>query len=119
METSSVNVPVVPNQGKAQLPIKRPTAESAPVAQPQKAQSGVDQQLAEIESKRAARLRQAANSFAVSDQRFTIYKDTSGQYITRFTSLRDGKVTYMPEPDVLSFLNRASQSIDPSISLDV
>jgi hypothetical protein len=36
----------------------------------------------------------------VSDQKFTIYKDAAGQYITRFTSLRDGSVTYIPEPEL-------------------
>ncbi len=38
--------------------------------------------------------------FVVSDRTFTIFKDPSGQYITRFTSLRDGKVTYIPEPNL-------------------
>jgi hypothetical protein len=43
-----------------------------------------------------------ANIYAVRDNRFTIFKDSvSGQYITRFTSLRDGSVTYVPEPDIL------------------
>lgn len=43
----------------------------------------------------------ASNPFPVSDVRFTIYKSVSagGDYIyyTRFTSLRDGKVTVVPE----------------------
>ncbi len=39
-----------------------------------------------------------ANVYVVSDQKFTIFKDATGQYITRYTSLRDGKVTYVPEP---------------------
>lgn len=42
-----------------------------------------------------------ANMFAVSDKTFTIFKDASGQYITRFTSLRDGRVTYFPEPNLV------------------
>jgi hypothetical protein len=41
--------------------------------------------------------------FAVRDNSFTIFKDTSGQYITRFTSLRDGSVTYVPEPEILKY----------------
>jgi hypothetical protein len=45
--------------------------------------------------------RQIANEYVISDMRFTIFKDASGQYITRFTSLRDGRVTYIPEPDLL------------------
>lgn len=38
--------------------------------------------------------------FVVSDRTFTIFKDVTGQYVTRFTSLRDGKVTYIPEPNL-------------------
>jgi hypothetical protein len=46
--------------------------------------------------------------FAVRDTRFTIFKDSvTGQYITRFTSLRDGSVTYVPEPDILRASGRS------------
>ncbi len=41
--------------------------------------------------------------YAVSDKTFTIFKDSSGQYITRYTSLRDGSVSYVPEPAILNF----------------
>ena len=37
------------------------------------------------------------NTYAVSDVRFTIFKDVAGEYITRFTSLRDGSVSYYPQ----------------------
>ncbi len=37
------------------------------------------------------------NSYPVSDKSFTIFKNADGQYVTRYTSLRDGKVTYVPE----------------------
>ena len=47
-----------------------------------------------------------ADSFILGDQRFTIYKDATGQYITRFTSLRDGKITYTPEPELLGKASR-------------
>ena len=39
--------------------------------------------------------------FVVSDKTFAIFKDTSGQYITRYKSLRDGRVTYIPEQRLL------------------
>jgi hypothetical protein len=42
--------------------------------------------------------RLSSESYVVSDKSFTIFKDASGQYITRYTSLRDGRVTYIPEP---------------------
>jgi len=37
------------------------------------------------------------NTYAVSDSRFTIFKDVAGDYVTRFTSLRDGSVKYYPQ----------------------
>jgi hypothetical protein len=48
------------------------------------------------------------NAYAVSDLKFTIFKDASGQFITRFTSLKDGSVKYVPEPDILQFMENAS-----------
>ncbi len=62
-----------------------------------------------IDAQRVERLMQAAQNlfkdvYAVSDARFTIYKDSSGQYITRYTSLRDGKITYIPEPNMLQYM---------------
>jgi hypothetical protein len=63
-------------------------------------QVGYNAQVAE--QKRAdavqALSQQAADNYVLGDQEFTIFKDVTGQYITRFTSLRDGKVTYFPEP---------------------
>ena len=56
-----------------------------------------------------------ADSFVVSDHTFTIFKDSTGQYITRFTSLRDGSVTYIPEPNLIKLsgqTNRASVTIN-------
>lgn len=58
------------------------------------------------DQQREANVRRAAeraNLYAVSDRRFTIFKDSTGQYITRFTSLRDGKVTYIPEPELMMY----------------
>lgn len=49
--------------------------------------------------------------YPISDTRFTIFKDGSGQYITRFTNLRDGTVTFYPEPDLLNMLGRRGGDI--------
>jgi hypothetical protein len=38
------------------------------------------------------------NVYALGDQQFSIFKDATGKYITRYVSLRDGKVTYTPAP---------------------
>ena len=45
----------------------------------------------------------AGNTYAVSDKSFTIFKSADGQYITRYTSLRDGKVTYVPELKLVQY----------------
>lgn len=74
------------------------------------------------EVKRTEAVYRAAQSFfkdvyAVSDTTFTIFKDSSGQYITRYTSLRDGKVTYIPEPDMLAYLDRRMQAREALIEI--
>ena len=67
----------------------------------------------QIEQKRHDAVKQAAsNVFVVSDQSFTIFKDNNGQYVTRYTSLRDGRVTYIPEPELLRRAQAQSESVD-------
>lgn len=64
---------------------------------------------------RLAKLQAAAKNFfkdvyAVSDTTFSIFKDQTGQYITRFTNLRDGRVTYTPEPQIIQYMERVSNA---------
>ena len=54
------------------------------------------------EIKRAAESIQS--TFAVSDVRFTIFKDVAGDYVTRFTSLRDGSVKYFPQKSLYQLM---------------
>lgn len=42
-------------------------------------------------------------TIGASGMTFTIFKDSSGQFITRFTNKDTGAVTYVPEPNVLKF----------------
>lgn len=70
-----------------------------------------DQQVRDVQKTEQQRLDtvvQAASTFkniyAVSDITFSIFKDTSGQFVTRFTSLKDGSITYIPEPDISRFV---------------
>ena len=53
-------------------------------------------------SNQEAAIRSAASSFkdfyALGDTEFSLFKDADGKYITRYFSLRDGTVTYVPEP---------------------
>jgi len=63
---------------------------------------------------RRVQLQRAAENykafFPVGDVRFTIYKE-AGQYITRFTSLISGKVTQIPEPELLASMERSNGSM--------
>lgn len=124
METSIINVPMVSlrNQGKALVSAHKSGADAPlPLPKPQTEPVDVQQQLNQANERRVAVIRQAAqyaNLFVISDQRFTIYKDLSGQFVTRFTSLRDGKVTYIPEPDVLSWLHQSGEG-GSALSLEV
>ncbi len=85
-----------------QIEIKRPTPTSGSAA-PDIVKS------AETKSSGEAKFDQIALAastvfeeiYPVNDKSFTIFKDSSGQYITRYTSLRDGRVTYIPEPQML------------------
>jgi hypothetical protein len=49
-------------------------------------------------------IQKASDQYAISDQTFTIFKDSDGKYITRYTSLRDGTVTYVPEATIVKNL---------------
>jgi hypothetical protein len=74
------------------------------------------------EQKRYEQLVAAARSFTgdpypVSDKSFTIFKDTSGQYITRFTSLRDGRVTYVPELRLLQQFESHQRALKAVVQL--
>jgi hypothetical protein len=46
----------------------------------------------------------ARNPYPISDQRFTIFKDIAGDYVTRFTSLVDGSVKYYPEKTLFEYV---------------
>lgn len=74
----------------------------------------------DIQAQYEAAIHQAAASFKdsypLSDQTFTIYKDVTGQYITRYVSLLDGTITYVPEPVLV---RQASSGGSPSVSIDV
>jgi hypothetical protein len=50
--------------------------------------------------------------YAVSDTSFSIFKDASGQFITRFTSLKDGSITYIPEPDMVQYINPSAGMVE-------
>ena len=109
-------------QGGA-LPQALPGARSAdfPVIKQQETSAGTSVRVPQVkvdikaaEEKRLEQLQKAAQHFfkdvyAVSDTTFSIFKDATGQYITRFTNLRDGKVTYIPEPQILKYAGNRTE----------
>ncbi len=63
--------------------------------------------------------RALTNRYVVSDKTFTIFKDATGQYVTRFTNLRDGKVTYIPEPHLVRQLEQSSREAVQALAINV
>ena len=56
--------------------------------------------------------------FAVSDTTFTIFKDSTGQFVTRFTSLKDGAITYLPEPDIARFIESNNSRTNSVVQIE-
>lgn len=90
---------------------------SAPVEDQEVLTDPRDQEKAHFNAVKQAAERMMVNPYPVSDVRFTIYKDSaptsSGEavYVTRFTSLRDGKVTVVPEQQLMTAAGTESGSI--------
>lgn len=59
------------------------------------------------------------NTFAVSDVRFTIFKDIAGDYITRFTSLRDGSVKYYPQKSLYDLVKIRNAQFEAMVDAKV
>ena len=65
----------------------------------------------------AAAQNASGNNYAVSDKSFTIFKNVDGQYVTRYTSLRDGKVTYVPEQSLVQVIGPGQQTKQTSVHI--
>jgi hypothetical protein len=48
--------------------------------------------------------------YAVSDTTFSLFKDGNGQIITRFTDLKSGEVVYIPELEMMQFIEKAKRN---------
>ena len=70
-------------------------AQAAATQQQQQAPSTAQQ--ARYEEVKQASQAVQSNYFVVSDVSFTIFKDLDGDYVTRYTSLKDGSVKYYPQ----------------------
>lgn len=74
-----------------------------PVPQPEPVEKTVDAEAARVQEITRAASQYQADPYVVSDRTFTIYKDATGQYVVRYRSLRDGTITYVPEPAILPY----------------
>jgi hypothetical protein len=73
------------------------------VSQPEPVEKTGDAEAVRVKEINRAASQYQADPYVVSDRTFTIYKDASGQYVVRYRSLRDGKITYVPEPAILPY----------------
>lgn len=72
-----------------------------------------------FDNMKAASQAMMSDIFVVSDTKFTIFKDSSGQLVTRFTSLRDGKISYYPEPEMLAYWDSRGANQKALVKMDV
>lgn len=93
----------------AAVPAPKPVADS-PLPVEAQVQS-VEQQRYEAVKKAS---QDAPNVYPLGDRTFTIFKDSSGQYVTRYFSQRTGQVSYVPEPETLK---QSSAYIAPALNI--
>ncbi len=109
--TPSYTPPVPTTANTDSAPVIVPPKQPAPV----QSSSATAVPTPDIHAQYEAAIRQTVLSFknfyAISDKEFSIFKDASGQYITRYVSLRDGTVTYTPAPVFIRNMQAAGESI--------
>ncbi len=118
--THRVALPTLPTHGQAAIPAL-PKATGTPGLPAPKPSGGDDLSAKLAEQKRFEALQKmaqnTANVYVVSDRTFSLFKDATGQYITRFTSLRDGKITYIPEPEMFKQSHTSAEAAVVSIKV--
>ena len=108
-EANSGQVVQKPN-ASANIPVK------APEPKVQKPEVKIDNPAYEAVQRAAEALK---NTFAVSDVRFTIFKDIAGDYVTRVVSLRDGSVNYLPQKSLFELVSLRNAHIKAALDAKV
>lgn len=123
---SSVPDTVLPGAGKTSSALPPPPKKEASASLPKKApaqeQVAFDPKVSEetrLENMTKATKAMFKDIFVVSDTKFAIYKDATGQFVTRFTNLRDGSVSYIPEPDMMQYLESRGKQRKALVKIDV
>lgn len=88
-------------------------SQDVPVPSPQEAEQA---KISYLEKASAA---YRAFFYPMGEVKFTIYKDSTGQYITRFTSLIDGTVTHIPEQNILDSMSRLTADVGSVFSTSI
>lgn len=96
-----MDITAIPTVSGAPQSYKVPAATgTAPTSQQQAANgnntSGISAVQQEYEA--AAKAAAATFNYPLGSKIFSIYKDVTGQFVTRYVSLIDGSVTYVPAP---------------------
>ncbi|MFN7612434.1 MAG: hypothetical protein ACK5VT_07920 [Alphaproteobacteria bacterium] len=95
--------PSVITRPEAQPQAKLKVNPVSQVSQPQPVEKTENVEAVRVKELARAASQYQADPYVVSDRTFTIFKDASGQYIVRYRSLRDGKITYVPEPAIMPY----------------
>lgn len=123
LPTTASSVPgvVLGGAGKAEMPLPQKLEKVA--ANPQPVAEQVTYDANKSDETRYENMKQASQMFkdvfVVSDTTFSIYKDVKGQFVTRITNLRDGSVSYIPEPDMMQYLDRRGKARKALLKIDV
>lgn len=113
-------VPMMPRSQGTPIPVKTQGGDATILSSGKVRGSGDDVAIKIASAEQAhqqtlQRTTAIANPYVVGDQSVTFYKDATGQYVTRFKSLRDGTVTYIPKPTLPAGFGSASR---PRLILD-
>lgn len=123
LDNIRVNIPLPSSPGVSgvkagEIALPKPSKNTTPIA---KAVAEATVDLGKAEAERLETLRRGAqqltNAYPLGENKISIYKDGSGQYITRSVNQRTGQVTYIPEPSILEFLQRRGENIPSNVSL--
>jgi hypothetical protein len=106
-----------------------PVSDSTPLVSPPSVdaklqaqlQASTDSSVAQSANLQEQAVQQALTAFnyPLGNKEFSIFKDVTGQYITRYVSLQDGSVTYVPAPTLVKQTQLANVTQNPLVALDV
>jgi hypothetical protein len=99
----NVLTPVALNRPQPTVKKEPIAASSPPPTLTEPVRESVDAEKLRLEDLTRAAQNYPPDPYVVSDRTFTIFKDATGQYVVRYRSLRDGKITYVPEPAILPY----------------